>query len=156
MKTNEPQNSIKPIKTIAGEILLYLYWMHRKNIAELKNVRLTFGMWRRENVVLDRREATIFSVDKFKDYSDNDLFGALQYLNDLYLIEYKDSPDNTGSNFFNFKVTAHGIQMVEGVEHSQEEKNQFNVTFNFNLENNVTIESLLKAHLGSLFKASLI
>lgn len=156
MKNNQTQNSIKPVKTISGEVLLYLYWMHRENIGKLKDVRLTFGLHRSENIVLDRREASIFSVDKFKEYSDNDLFAALQYLSDLYLIEYKDSPDNTGSNFFNFKVTAHGVQIVEGVQHSQEEKNQFNMTFNFNLENNVTIESLLKAELGSLFKASLI
>lgn len=158
MKTKSSQNSIKPLKKIAGEILLYLYWMHRKNIPKLQNIHLNFTMWdlNLEGIVLTKREDSIFSINEFKEYTDNDLFGALQYLNDLYLIEYTERKNTTGLKFLNFKVPAQGVQMVEGIQSSQEEKNEFNVTFNFNLENNITIESLLKAELGSLFKASLL
>jgi len=72
------------------------------------------------------------------------------------LIDYKDSPDNTGSNLFNLKVTASGVDIIEGIERGAEEKRVFNMTFNFNITNDVTVESLLKAEFGSLIKASLI
>lgn len=151
-----------PIKKIAGEILLYLYLLQRQDIGKLKNARLSFGLWHRtkesesSGAQLDRRPQTIFQVKDFDAYSDNDLYNALVYLYDSGLIDYKDSPDNTGSNLFNFKVTASGVDIIEGIERGAEEKRVFNMTFNFNITNDVTVESLLKAEFGSLIKASLI
>lgn len=149
-----------PIKKIAGEIILYLYLLQRQDVAKLKGQMLNFGLWHQptgaSGAQLNNRTDTIFAVCDFDAYTDNDLYNALVYLYDSGLIEYKDSKDNTGSHFFNLKVTSYGIDMVEGIERGEEEKKIFNMTFNFNITNDVTIESLLKAEFGSLFKASVM
>tara|TARA_B100001989_G_C24539661_1_gene466739 strand:+ start:1648 stop:2109 length:462 start_codon:yes stop_codon:yes gene_type:complete len=153
---------MKTVKTISGEILLYFYLLQRQDVGQLKDARVSFGFWqsRQDNnvsgVQLDRRSESIFGVDDFKEYTDNDLYNAIVYLSDSGLIDFKDSPDNTGSNLFNFKVSAYGIDIVEGIERGEEEKKVFNMTFNFNINNDVTVESLLKAEFGALFKASVL
>jgi hypothetical protein len=144
------------IKTISGEILLYLYLLQRQDVGKLKNVMLSFGMWHlpegKNGAVLDHRSETIFKITDFDAYSDNDLYNALVYLYDSGLIDYRDSKDNTGSHFLNLKVTSSGIDMVESIDRGAEEKKNFNVTFNFNITNDVTVESLLKTEFGSIFK----
>lgn len=151
-----------PIKKISGEILLYLYLLQRQDVGKLKNATLSFGLWHKpknsegSGAQLDRRPQSIFQVSDFDAYSDNDLYNALVYLYDSGLIDYKNSQDNTGSNLFNLKVTASGVDIIEGIERGAEEKKIFNMTFNFNITNDVTVESLLKAEFGSLIKASLM
>lgn len=162
-ENKEKQNKLKPIKTIAGEVFLYLYWLQRQDAGDLKNTILSFTMFpfkRGEKlqhlvgVQLERKEDSIFNVEHFSPYSDNDLYNSLVYLYDSNLLFYTDSRENTRSNFLNFKLTASGIDLIEGIERGKEEQKQFNVTFNFNVHNNVTVESLLKANFGSLVKAS--
>lgn len=151
---------MKTIKTISGEILLYLYLLQRQNVGELKGQMLSFGLWHNsasnEGACLNKRSGTIFGSKDFDAYTDNDLYNALVYLGDSSLIDFTDSKDNTGSHFFNLKVTSHGVDIIEGIERGEEERNVFNVTFNFNVTNDVTVESLLKAEFGSLFKASVL
>lgn len=151
---------MKSIKTISGEILLYLYLLQRQDVGKLKSIILSFGMWHfsdgKSGVKLDRRTDSIFKISDFDECSDNDIYNALVYLYDSNLIEYKDSRDNTGSNLINFKVTSYGIDMIESIERGSEEKKNFNITFNFNITNDVTVESLLKAEFGSIFKTSLM
>lgn len=148
------------IKKIAGEILLYLYILQRQDIGKLKNAMLSFALWHlpegKEGAQLDRRSETILGVSDFDAYTDNDLYNALSYLYESALIDFRDSRDSAGSHLINLKVTSHGIDMVEGIERGPEEKRVFNTTFNFNITNDVTVESLLKAEFGSLIKASLL
>ena len=152
---------LTPIKTIAGKILLYFYLLQRKNITDLNLAMLNFSFKRSPNNQVDGmempgREKTILKDEKFEGYSDVDIFNALMYLSDSYLIDYKESKSTAGSHLHQLKITASGINIIEGIERGEEEKREFNVTFNFNVQNNVTLESLLKAEFGSIFKASLL
>lgn len=155
------KNQFKPIKTIAGEILLYFYFLQRKNITDL-NMEIFSFLFKRtsentlDGVVIPDRDKTFFNNEKFSEYTDVDIFNALTYLSDSYFITYSESKTTAGSHIHNMKVTARGIDLIEGIERGQEEKKEFNITFNFNVKNNITVESLLKAELGSIIKASLL
>lgn len=148
------------IKKISGEILLYLYLLQRQDVGKLKSAILSFGMWHlpegKDGAQLERRSETIFKISDFDAYNDNDIYNALVYLHDSNLVEFNDSRDSAGSNLVNLKVTSYGVDMVESIDRGAEEKQNFNVTFNFNITNDVTVESLLKAEFGSIFKASLL
>jgi hypothetical protein len=148
------------IKKISGEILLYFYLLQRQDVGKLRDSMLSFGLRHmptgKEGAQLERRSDSVFKINDFDTYSDNDLYNALEYLYDAGLVDYKDSRDNVGSHFINLKVTAYGVDMVESIERGPEEKRVFNTTFNFNITNDVTVESLLKAEFGSLIKASLL
>lgn len=155
------KNQFKPIKTIAGEILLYFYFLQRKNITDLSAEVLSFFFKRTpentlDGIVIPDRDKTFFNNEKFSEYTDVDIFNALIYLNDSYFITYSESKTTAGSHIHNMKVTSKGIDLIEGIERGKEEQNEFNVTFNFNVQNNITVESLLKVELGSLIKASLL
>lgn len=155
-------SELKTIKTIAGEILLYFYWLQRHDLTKLSDAILSFQLrhFPKESgqigPVLQRRNESILNIDELNKYTDADLFNALVYLHDCGLIVYNASPSNTDTSLINLRVTSGGIDIIEGIERGQDERSQFNVVFNFNLTNNVTVESLLKAELGSLIKASLI
>lgn len=153
-------NIMTSIKKIAGEILLYLYLLQRQDVGKLKSEILSFGIWHippeKQGAQLERRSETLFKVSDFDSYTDNDLYNALVYLYDSSLIDYTDSRDTFGSHFVNLKVTSLGTDIIEGIDRGPEEKKVFNVTFNFNITNDVTVESLLKAEFGSLIKGSLI
>lgn len=150
------------IKKTAGEILLYLYLLQRQDMVKIKSAILHFNLWHKiqdsegSGAQLERRPETIFHISDFDSYTDNDLYNALVYLYDSGLINYRDSQDTMGSCLFNLKVTAQGIDIIEAIERGEKEKRNFNVTFNFNITNDVTIESLLKAELGSFIKASVL
>lgn len=154
--------SIIPIKTIAGEILLYFYLLQRKNVTDLSYAMLHFKLrltpeTRIEGIEMQQRNESILKEEKFHTYSDVDLFNALTYLDELHLISYEDIKDISGGSHINhLKITACGIDLIEGIERGQQEKRAFNITFNFNIKNDITVESLLKAEFGSIFKASLL
>ena len=153
---------IIPIKTIAGEILLYFYLLQRKNVTDLSYAMLNFRLrltpeTKIEGIEMQQRNESILKEEKFNTYNDVDLFNALTYLNELGLISYEDVKDiSGGSHLRDFKITAQGIDLIEGIERGQQEKRDFNISFNFNIKNDVTVESLLKAEFGSIFKASLL
>ena len=153
---------MKPLKKISGEILLYFYWLHRRDSSKLHDAILTFQLRQfsqdRKEVgpALERRNESVMNIDELKEYSDGDLLNAIKYLCDYRLITFNISKTNVGDIFLNFEVTAHGVDLIEGIERGDVERNQFNVTFNFKINNEITVESLLKAELGSLIKASLI
>jgi hypothetical protein len=153
---------MKSIKKIAGEILLYFYWIQRKDIAKLSDSNLSFQLRhfkdgrKEKGPKLNHRDETIFNVEKFKKYNDGDLYNSLNYLYEGGMINFNKSSSNVGDNIINIKLTAYGIDIIEGIERGEEEKKEFNVTFNFNIYINVTVDSLLKTELGSLIKVSLL
>lgn len=162
VKNSMKKASLTPIKTIAGEVLLYFYLLQRKSATDLNFAILNFKLkltpeTKIEGVEMQERQMSILKEEKFDAYSDVDLFNSLTYLSELGLILYEEIKDiSGGSHFAQLKITALGINIIEGIEQGEEEKREFNVTFNFNVQNNVTVESLLKAEFGSIFKASLL
>ena len=61
-----------------------------------------------------------------------------------------------GIHCHGLRLTAYGVDIIEGIEKSDKEKEAFKINFNIKLAENINIESLIKAELGSLIKASLI
>jgi hypothetical protein len=54
-----------------------------------------------------------------------------------------------------FRVTASGVDIIEGVERDVTAKQNFTINFNIKVADNITVESLIKNELGSIFKGSL-
>ena len=152
---------MKSIQTIAGELLLYFYWLHRTNPTLLHDEMIEFQV---RHFSDNTHDSSPVLTDKLipqpfldlKDYSDVDLYAALKYLYDKNLIRYSLGHTNVHDYFSKIELTANGVDIIEGIEKGDSERKQFNITFNFNITNNTTIESLLKAELGSLFKASFL
>lgn len=161
MKKDPQPNGMTPIKKIAGEMLLYFYLLQRRDVSQLSDKILSFQMRyfspgrAEEGPLLNDRNATILNIVEFEQYRDADLLNSLTYLGDCGLIDVSDSQGTVDHTFLNIRVTARGIDLIEGIERGEKEKTEFNVTFNFNVSNNVTVESLLRTELGSLFKLSL-
>jgi hypothetical protein len=149
---------MESIKKIAGKILLYFYFLQRIDYRDINNINIRFNIWNRSDNqdILEKRDSTIFNIDKFNSYTNNDLYNAIVYLHDSGLISYYDSEDNCGISMISFKVTASGIDLIEGIERGETEKKEFNIIFNFNITQDITVESLLKAEFGPLIKNSLL
>jgi len=152
---------MKPIKTLAGKILLYFYSLQRNDYAKLYNLVLEFQM----RHFVDKNEKSPKIINKDNEIvknlleisgNDNNVYNALIYLQDKGFIKMSRSPDNTNDNFLNFSVLSGGIDIIEGIERGKNERKQFNVIFNIKVADNINIESLIKTELSSLIKASLI
>ena len=55
---------------------------------------------------------------------------------------------------FNFTVTAGGVDIIEGIERGEAERNNFYLTFNIKLADKINVESLVKNELGSILGIS--
>jgi len=56
------------------------------------------------------------------------------------------------------RVETAGIDIIEGLGHSDSATKQFNTIFNFRLADNITVDSLIKNEINveSIFKASVL
>lgn len=152
---------MEPIKTIAGKILLYFYLIQRNDYAKLHDLVLEFQMRHFSNKddespqITHKENAVAQNLLKISG-NDNNVYNALIYLQDKGFIEMRKIPDNVNDNFLNFSVSSAGIDIIESIERGESEKKEFNIIFNIKLADNINVENLIKAELGSLFKASLI
>lgn len=85
-----------------------------------------------------------------------DIYNSLVYLKGHRLIDYNKMGDTGSENFAGFKVTSNGVDIIEGIERTEEQKRQFNIIFNLKLADNISIDSLIKNEIGSIFKASVV
>jgi len=152
---------MEQIKTIAGKILLYFYSIQRSDYVKLHDFVLEFQM----RHFSDKNEKSPKVIHKDNEIvqnllkiagDDNNVYNALKYLEDKGFIEMSKSSDNVSDNLLNFSVSSAGIDIIEGIERGKEEKREFNIIFNIKVADNINIESLIKAELGSLIKASLV
>ncbi len=151
---------MKTIKQISGDILLYFYYLQRDDYSYLHDFTLSFQMRHFSNgeksPVMGKKDNDICKNLLKISEKDNDIYNALMYLYEKSFIELSNSKSNVNDHFHNFKVSAYGIDIVEGIERGEEEKKNFNVNFNIKVKNNFNVESLLKAELGSILKLGLI
>ncbi len=148
---------MKPIKTIAGKVLLYFYYVQRTDTAKLFDLVLNFQMRdlnsRQEEMPILGRTDTLVQKNLLKlTDTANNLFNALRYLRDLDFIEMKYSPDRTNDHFSLFRVKSGGVDAIEAILRGKEEKEEFYTTFNIKLPDKTDIESLLEKQLGSLYE----
>jgi len=148
---------IKPIKKIAGEVLIYLYDRQRKEAFALSYD----AMLRFESV---NSQVVLHGAGKFEkvllhaaNSQASDAYNALDYLQGYSFIEFIASHASGGSvTMHNFHVLQPGIDIIEGIEQDDESRHSFNVTFNFKLADNINIEALIKNEVESLIKASIM
>lgn len=147
---------MKSIKKISGDILLFLYSLQRKEgIPQHEIIRFShFGEGKVSEFECSEKLKGVLM--KLADDSIQDLYGAMIYLKEKHFIDCKWEIDSGGDNIFLLRVSAFGIDIIEGIERGKEEKNQFNVNFNIKLADNINLESLIKTEIGSLVKVSLI
>jgi hypothetical protein len=143
---------MKSIKTISGEVLLYFYAKQRKAGFESMEI-LHFSDW--DNIKIMGHGQIAEDLPKIDKNAAN-TYNALAYLHDKGYLAFNDSRSTGGDSLHNFRVTAAGMDIVEGIERDAQAKDNFTINFNIKLADNVTIESLLKAELGSIFKGSLL
>lgn len=142
------------IKKIAGDLLIYFYVRQRKRGFSDMSI-IEFGSADELGVVADSSSLSK-EIVKITNNSATDAYNALRYLEEKGFVAFKEDKTNISDLFHNIRVTALGVDIIEGVERGEEERNDFHVTFNIKLAENINIESLIKNELGSLIKTSLI
>ncbi|MCD6410390.1 hypothetical protein J7K92_00375 [bacterium] len=145
---------MKPIKKIAGDILLLLYALQRKR-GSLDAEIISFDRDMNSKAELEKSELGK-KLLKVAAESITDVYNAMRYLEEGCFISFKESNDNMTYYFFNLRVTKSGIDIVEGIERGEKERKEFHITFNIKLADNVNLESLIKNEVGSFIKGLLI
>ena len=145
---------MRPVKEIAGELLLYFYTQQRKNGFGSMMEIIRFNGW--DDITVSDTDGLAKDLLALCKGSAADLYGGLKYLEQNYFVDLKISRDSGGDSMHNFAVTSRGIDIIEGIERGQDERNNFYVTFNIKLADDINIESLIKNELGSMFKASVL
>lgn len=140
-----------PVKHIAGDLLLFFYDCQRKNGFAPKNVIRFGGVFEGKIDLQDNSEFGKQLLDVSRG-SPADAYNALRYLEEKHFLAFGKSTDTAGDLLHGFHVTAFGVDIIEGIERGPEEKNEFHVTFNIKLADNINVDSLIKAELGSLLK----
>jgi|GEM_PF-1118974 len=145
---------IKSIKRIAGDTLLFLYVMQRKGTA-IENDVLSFdrGLKNKEQIERLKIGRTLLQI---ANQSLSDVYNSLRYLAEKKFISFKEGNDNMTYNFFNLRVMADGVDIIEGIERGNQEKNEFHIVFNIKIADNLSVDSLIKTEIGSLLKTSII
>ena len=146
---------MKPIKEIAGEILLFFYALQRKNAFPIMEI-VRFSGIHNNNISIGRGESSFIKDLKNISSSASDIYNALRYLEEKRFIDFRESNDTGGDVFHSIRVTAYGVDIIEGIEREEEERKKFYITFNIKLAENINVESLIKTKLESLVKASLM
>lgn len=140
------------IKETAGKILLYLYQLQRTVPAEMRTRQLGF---------IDRKDGRMgLTSDKkwfAKDLMDinntiPDVLNAFGFLLDKNLIQSNEKVSNGARIYVGVRVTAAGIDMIEGVEYNQKGRDAFGAAFNMKVSDGTTIEKLVRDHLGRLLE----
>ena len=140
---------MKPIKTIAGEVLLYFYSVQRTDNAKLYDMVLDFQMRnfnnrKEESPILVGKENLIKKSLLQIAGSANNLYNGLKYLEDKGFIEMKYSPSRTCDKFSCFRVVSGGVDVIEATLRGKKEKQEFYTTFNIKLADKIKLENLQK------------
>ena len=141
---------MKKITEISGGIALLIYRQQRLTPNDMEFRGFTFrydhAQWKDEPKY-DKFQQSLLDV---AGSSLTDLQNAIEYLHDAGLMTFVVEGNLSGQKEYrNFHLNAKGIHVIEDVDNEPPEvKNQFNVTFNFNLESLAKIEPTLKAKFG--------
>lgn len=142
-------------KKIAGDILLFLYKLQREGGLTRREM-IHFGGINLGNVGLANKTDLGDKILKLSNDSAADAYNGLHYLIEKRFISCNHRQTTAHEMFFNFRVAASGVDIIEAIERGPDEKKQFNITFNIKVADTINVESLLKLELDSLLKTSLI
>jgi len=155
---------MKLIKTIAGDLLLFFYVRQNKTGSIEDIIEFNNDIYRQQFVddVSELKGKELKNDSQLSkgileiSGNSNNAYNALRYLREKGFISWKEDGTNLSELFFNLRVTASGVDIIEGIERGKNEKIQFNLFFNIKLADNINVDSLIKLQLDSLIKASLI
>ena len=78
---------------------------------------------------------------------------TFKYLKDKKLINFEfNGVFGEAVDIYQIEITEKGVDIIEGVEGASNAKNNYQLTFNVDLGPKITVESLIKNELGSIFK----
>lgn len=142
---------MKQINQFAGDILLLLYGLQVKN-GFLDRRGISFHL-NSEKLRIIEGSTLVDPVLNLTDNSVPAAYGAMKYLIEEKLVSYEKGLGSGRRIIYrNLSVTSKGVKLIEDVGKGEAERKQFNLIFNIKLADKITVESLLKAELGSLFK----
>lgn len=145
---------MEPIKKIAGDLLLFFYAQQRKRGFPDENI-IEFGNAENMGVVV-KKSTSIEGIMTVCKGSSTDAYNAIQYLREKSFIECNESDETNGILIYGIRVTAQGVDIVEGVERDKEGRDMFYITFNIKLADNINVESLIKNEVDAIFKLGLV
>lgn len=139
----------KSIKEIAGDILLYFYARQRETGFALPD-QINFGG-------IYSSQINYSGPENLKKISRKpaDLYNAFRYLDEKHFIDFKTAHSSAADTFYNIRLSAQGIDIIEGVELNEQARRNFTINFNIKLADNINVDSLVKAQLGNLLKFGL-
>lgn len=138
------------IKEIAGKVLLYLYEIQREQPAKLLFIVIEFDELPGGRFSLNCSENKIKTALLKISENPNDIYNAHRYLVDKNFIQSSEQAMAGSGAYIGCLLTDHGVDIIESIERGNEEKARFNLTFNIKVENNMNVESLIKANLSAL------
>lgn len=143
-----------PVNKIAVDLLFFFYDLQRKNGFSSNSIVRFAGIFEGK-IDLQGKGVLCEQLLMIARGSSADAYNALHYLEEKNFLAFKKSTDTAGDLLHGFRVTAYGMDIVEGIDRGPEGKNEFNVTFNVKLADNVSVDSLIKADVGGLLKGLL-
>ena len=138
---------MKPIKKIAGDILIFFYYIQRKNGTPIADI-LRFSNNFNGPIAIEGNNQFNEGILKIASESHIDAYNAINYLYEKGFIECKIKSDTGGDDYIMLKVSSSGIDIIEGIERGKDEKKEFNIIFNIKIAENMNIDSLIKTQLG--------
>lgn len=142
---------------MAGEVLIYLYDRHRKQAFELSNTSLLFKR-EAESITLPGNDEFPKVLLHAASDSGADAYNILDYLKQKGFLEFSGGKPLSGGvvHLYGFHLTSTGVDIIEDIVRDDGSRQHFNVTFNFNLNNEINVEALVKNEIESLVKASVL
>jgi hypothetical protein len=153
VKTEVVSSADGSLKKIAGDVLLILYALQRR-LGYCDDGVVSFERRMDNRAALEQSPLGNRLLQTCSSVAD--VYNALRYLDEKAFISFTESCDNMAYQFFNIRVIAGGVDIIEGIERGEAEREQFFITFNIKLADTINVESLMKNEIGSIFKASVI
>lgn len=138
------------IKETAGKVLLYFYQLQRTDPLSMQNRQLAF--------ISKKGTGVAFTSDKkpfAKDLLDlnpnaTDFFNAFLFLVDKKFIVTSERVNAHARVFVGAQVTDKGIDVIEGIEGSDRNREFFEDNFNISVSKGTTIDSLVRTQLKAI------
>lgn len=141
------------IKETAGKIILYFYQLQRTVPASMPYRQIGF---------IDKTSGSVsMTSDKkwlTKDLLDicsqpSDVYNAFMFLIDKGFVRSLERTATGKRVYVGIRVTADGIDTIEGVERGEEGRQNFTNTFNIAIERDTSVDELIKENLSRLLDA---
>jgi hypothetical protein len=138
------------IKETAGKALLYFYQLQRTDPLSMPYRQLAF--------ISKKTGGISFTSDKkafAKDILDlnpnaTDFYNAFIFLVDKGFIVTQERVNNHAKVYVGAKLTDKGIDVIEGVEGSQEGRKYFEMSFNIKTDSHATVDRLVTTQLSAI------